>query len=246
MAQDETRVAGVRVEFGEDGLVPVVAQDESSGQVLMLAYANRQAVELTIATRRAHYFSRSRDHLWRKGDSSGHVQQVSRVAVDCDGDTLIYFVEQTGAACHTGERSCFYRAEKLSQDDEREGAGEEGAFVPTAAAESSTAERGLVLGRALALLESVVEARLRELPDGSYVAALHRRGLGYISQKVVEEAGETIVAALERSEDRLTEEAADLLFHLAVLLHESGQSLATVAALLESRQREARGRLPPA
>ena len=99
----------VDLDFGADGLVPVVAQDADSGEVLMLAYATREAVEYTVETGRAHYYSRSRDELWEKGATSGHVQDVREVRVDCDGDALLYVVDQEGGACHTGHRSCFYR-----------------------------------------------------------------------------------------------------------------------------------------
>ena len=99
----------VDLDFGEDGLVPVVAQDADSGEVLMLAYATQEAVERTVETGRAHYYSRSRDELWEKGATSGHVQDVHEVRVDCDGDALLYRVDQAGGACHTGHRSCFYR-----------------------------------------------------------------------------------------------------------------------------------------
>ena len=100
---------GVELDFGEDGLVPVVAQDADSGEVLMLAYATRDAVEQSAETGRAHYYSRSRDELWEKGATSGHTQDIQEIRVDCDGDALLYLVEQTGGACHTGHRSCFYR-----------------------------------------------------------------------------------------------------------------------------------------
>ncbi|WP_440990376.1 phosphoribosyl-AMP cyclohydrolase [Haloarchaeobius baliensis] len=97
------------LDFGDDGLIPVVAQDVDSGEVLMLAYANEEAVERTVDTGRAHYYSRSRDELWEKGATSGHTQAVESVRLDCDGDALLYRVAQEGGACHTGYRSCFYR-----------------------------------------------------------------------------------------------------------------------------------------
>lgn len=100
---------GVDLDFGEDGLVPVVAQDADDGTVLMLAYATREAVERTVETGRAHYYSRSRDELWEKGGSSGHTQAVEEVRVDCDGDALLYVVDQSVGACHTGYYSCFHR-----------------------------------------------------------------------------------------------------------------------------------------
>lgn len=97
------------IEFDDQGLLPVIAQSAESGEVLMLAYANREAVERTRETDRAHYYSRSRQQLWEKGATSGHVQEVEEIRVDCDGDTLLYLVDQEGGACHTGHRSCFYR-----------------------------------------------------------------------------------------------------------------------------------------
>jgi phosphoribosyl-AMP cyclohydrolase len=99
----------VDVDFGDDGLVPAVAQDAETGEVLMLAYVSPEALERTRETGYAHYYSRSRDELWKKGGSSGHLQSVQEVRVDCDADTLLYLVDQTGGACHTGHRSCFYR-----------------------------------------------------------------------------------------------------------------------------------------
>ena len=101
--------ADVEVDFGDDGLVPAVAQDADTGEVLMLAYVSPEALSRTRETGRAHYYSRSRDELWEKGATSGHVQRVEEVRVDCDADTLLYLVEQVGGACHTGHRSCFYR-----------------------------------------------------------------------------------------------------------------------------------------
>jgi phosphoribosyl-AMP cyclohydrolase len=99
----------VELDFGEDGLVPVVAQEADSGDVLMLAYANREAVERTAEMDRAHYYSRSRDELWEKGATSGNTQEIRDIRVDCDGDALLYVVEQSGGACHTGYHSCFHR-----------------------------------------------------------------------------------------------------------------------------------------
>jgi phosphoribosyl-AMP cyclohydrolase len=106
---DADAAVDVDLDFGENGLVPVVAQDADSGDVLMLAYATRDAVEQSAATGRAHYYSRSRDELWEKGATSGHTQEIQEIRVDCDGDALLYVVEQEGGACHTGHRSCFYR-----------------------------------------------------------------------------------------------------------------------------------------
>jgi phosphoribosyl-AMP cyclohydrolase / phosphoribosyl-ATP pyrophosphohydrolase len=203
------------------GLVPVVAQDASSGDVLTLAYANALALRRTLETGEAHYWSRSRDELWRKGATSGNVQRVREVRVDCDGDALLYRVDPAGPACHTGERSCFFRAP-----------GHE-ARVPV---EGPVEAAGI--GAVMGLLQRVVDERLATLPEGSYVAKLHRRGVGYVAQKVVEEAGETVVAALQGQDEELLGEAADLLFHLTVLLRERGHDLDAVARVLAGRHRE--------
>ncbi len=198
--------------FDDSGLIPVICQDAESGEVLMFAYANQEAVTRTLETKQAHYWSRSRQELWHKGATSGNYQAVQEVRFDCDEDALLYRVKQTGAACHTGERSCFYRP-------------------LTEPADAS-------LGETMALLERVVTDRLSRLPEGSYVTTLHTKGIGYMAQKVVEEAGESIVAALQEKDDEFLNESADLLFHLTVLLKERGLSLNQVMSVLESRHKE--------
>ena len=198
--------------FDVSGLIPVITQDAMSGEVLMFAFANKEALEKTLETKQAHYWSRSRQELWHKGATSGHYQAVQEVRFDCDEDAVLYRVKQTGAACHTGKRSCFYRA--------------------------LTEEADASLGDVMALLERVVDDRLSRLPEGSYVTKMHNKGIGYVAQKVVEEAGESIVAALQENDDELLNESADLLFHLTVLLKERGLSLMQVMQVLESRHKE--------
>jgi len=230
--------------FDDEGLLPVIAQDAASGEVLMLAYADAEAIEATLATRQAHYHSRSRGALWRKGETSGHVQRVVEVRYDCDEDALLYRVQQAGPACHTGNRSCFYRMVEVADAASAGGAvvPEEGPGRPGGPGRvggSEASEEGMSLGDALALLQRVVADRLRDLPEGSYVRRMHERGVGYVAQKVVEEAGESVVAALERKDEELVAEAADLLFHLTVLLNERGVSLDDVGAELVERHRDA-------
>ena len=204
-----------QIAWGEQGLVPVVAQDVTSGDVLMLAYADRQALARTLASGEAHYFSRSRGELWHKGATSGNVQRVREVRYDCDADALLYRVEPAGPACHTGARSCFFRSLPESPDGDAAG-----------------------IGATMGLLQRVVDARLRELPEGSYVTRLHARGVGYVGQKVIEEAGETVVAALQQHDDDFLGEAADLLFHLSVLVALRGHRLDDVARVLNERHCE--------
>lgn len=211
--------------FGPDGLIPVVTQAGSDGAVLMLAYADRAALELTLSTGEAHYYSRSRQELWRKGATSGNTQRVTEVRVDCDGDALLYVVDERGPACHTGNRSCFYR------DLARTGSSR------LANAAGPDAQVSADLGAVLSELERTIVDRLAELPEGSYVRRLHERGVGYVAQKVVEEAGEAIVAALQQDDEALVGEAADLLFHLCVLLAERGVGLERIAGKLSGRRK---------
>jgi phosphoribosyl-AMP cyclohydrolase / phosphoribosyl-ATP pyrophosphohydrolase len=198
------------IRFGERGLVPVIAQDAKTGAVLTLAYANREAVDKTLSSGEAHYFSRSRDELWRKGATSGNTQRVVEVRVDCDGDALLYRVEPRGPACHTGEESCFFTT--LAGG----GVGVEADF-------------GAMANR----LAGTIAQRHREMPEGSYTAKLLGGGTERVAQKVGEEAIEVVVAALR--DEALAEEAADLVYHLLVLLEERGVGVAEVARVLRDR-----------
>jgi phosphoribosyl-ATP pyrophosphohydrolase/phosphoribosyl-AMP cyclohydrolase len=203
------------VRYDEDGLVPVVAQDAGTGEVLTLAYANAEAVGKTTETGEAHYWSRSRGELWRKGATSGNTQRVVEVRLDCDGDALLYRVEPRGPACHTGEESCFFTT--LHGGDDGIG--------------GKPADLGWTLNR----LAGTISERRREMPEGSYTAKLLNRGTGYAAQKVGEEAVEVVIAALQ--DDRIAEETADLLYHLLVLLEERGVSPDEVARILDARHR---------
>ena len=209
-----TAVESVRFDGG--GLVPVVAQDAATGDVLTLAYANREALEETLATGEAHFYSRSRRELWRKGETSGNTQRVVEVRLDCDGDAVLYRVEPRGPACHTGERTCFFTT-----------LAGEGVGV---AIEGSD---GTSLGTMVERLAGTIAQRHREMPQESYTAGLIRRGPERLAQKVGEEAVEVVIAALR--DDRLAEETADLVYHLLVLLEERGVGTEKVAGVLRDR-----------
>ena len=210
---DDSWLAGVR--FGADGLVPVVAQESRSGDVLMVAWANREALERSAATGQAHYYSRSRGTLWRKGETSGHKQAIRESRIDCDGDTVLYRVEQTGPACHSGSRTCF---STVLQDGAAAGAEDPG-------------------GHLLSRLASTIARRAAERPAGSYTVQLLDRGIAKASQKVGEEAVEVVVAANAEEPERLASEAADLLYHLLVLLAARGVPLDAVWKELVQRSR---------
>lgn len=203
--------------FDDDGLLPVVAQEAATGEILMLAYANRDALERTAATGRAHYWSRSRQEIWRKGDTSGHEQHVHEIRLDCDGDALVYRITQVGAACHTGEGSCFHRR----------------------VSEAGEIEAAATAGHILARVDAIVEERARSLPEGSYTTYLLRKGVDKILKKVGEEATEVVVAAKNDDPDELRAEVSDLLFHLLVLLRAREVPLAGIWSELEARFGEA-------
>ena len=209
-----TAVENVR--FDEGGLVPVVAQDAATGDVLTLAYANRKALEETLATGEAHFYSRSRQELWRKGATSGNTQRVVEVRLDCDGDAVLYRVEPRGPACHTGERTCFFTT-----------LAGQGVGVATEKTDETS------LGTMVERLAGTIAQRHRDMPQESYTAGLIRRGPERLAQKVGEEAVEVVIAAL--GDDRLAEETADLVYHLLVLLEERGVGTEKVAGVLRDR-----------
>jgi phosphoribosyl-ATP pyrophosphohydrolase/phosphoribosyl-AMP cyclohydrolase len=210
------------VKFGADGLVPVVTQESRSGDVLMVAYANREALDRTLSTGLAHYFSRSRGRLWQKGETSGHVQRITEVRLDCDGDAVLYRVDQTGPACHTGTRTCFSTV-----------IGRTGGLADSLAEEDPG-------GHVLSRLARTVASRAALRPEGSYTAQLLAGGVAKISQKVGEEAVEIVVAANSEDDERLASEAADFLYHLLVLLQARGVPLDAVWKELERREKRER------
>jgi phosphoribosyl-ATP pyrophosphohydrolase/phosphoribosyl-AMP cyclohydrolase len=187
------------IKFDENGLVPVVVQDAENGQVLMVAYANQEALERTLETKRTHFWSRSRNRLWEKGEESENFQEVKDLFLDCDRDAVLILANQRGVACHTGRRSCFF----TSVNDENVSGASFGA--------SKT-------DKTLEEVYQVIEDRKRNSREGSYVSALFSEGLDRILKKVGEEAGETIIAAKNTSRDEIIYEVADLWFHTLIAL----------------------------
>lgn len=188
------------IKFDEKGLVPAVVQDKNSKKVLMVAYMNKESLKMTIDTKKATFFSRSRQKLWVKGETSGNFMMVEDVLVDCDEDTLILLVEPKGPACHTGNETCFYR--KLD--------GEEIVNYT----EQPTKKAMGVLDEEYA----IVLDRKNNPQEGSYTNYLYEKGLDKILKKVGEEASETIIAAKNGSKEEVLYESADLLYHLMVML----------------------------
>ncbi len=180
------------IRFDEQGLVPAIAQDWLTGQVLMLAYMNREALEKTIETRRVHYYSRSRQTLWLKGESSGNFQELVSIYYDCDADSLLLKVKQLGNACHTGNRSCFFTP--LVKEDHAEGV------------------------EIIARLFNTIKERKGASPEKSYTASLYEKGLPKIAEKIYEETSELIVSARKEDKENIIHEFCDLWYHTLVLL----------------------------
>ncbi len=208
----------------QGGLVPVVIQDYLSGQVLMLAYMNKEALGKTIDTGKTWFFSRSRQELWMKGESSGHVQEVKEILYDCDEDSLLIKVEQTGVACHTGHYSCFFRNNAGQEVEEQ-------VFDLKRVYESAASSPAILYE-----LYEIIKDRQVKMPEGSYTTYLFKQGLDKILKKVGEENAEVIIAAKNREKSEVIYETADLLYHLLVLLVEQGVNLGEIFAELKSRR----------
>jgi phosphoribosyl-ATP pyrophosphohydrolase/phosphoribosyl-AMP cyclohydrolase len=209
------------ISFDERGLVPCVVQDEASAEVLLLAYANRKALELTLETGEMHFFSRSRDEIWRKGETSGATMAVKHLRYDCDGDAVLAIVAPAGPACHTGERTCFYR--EIG-----------GGAAPDKDAPPAPGEPNRVVHEALPALERTLLSRAAERPEGSYTVELLDNPT-MVGEKVQEEAEEVVRAAREETDERVAEEAADVLYHLWVLLAARNVPPAAVFEVLNAR-----------
>ncbi len=211
------------IKFDAQGLVPAIIQDNGSGRVLMMAYMNAESLEKTISTKHTWFYSRSRQQLWMKGESSGHVQEVEEILYDCDADCLLIKVRQTGAACHTGHYSCFYRNAAGEEVEQQ-------LFDPRQVYEEQ-AGTGVLYE-----LFDVIKDRQAKMPEGSYTTYLFSKGLDKILKKVGEENAEVIIAAKNRSKSEVVYETADLIYHLLVLLAEQGIELPDIFAELKSRR----------
>ena len=198
--------------FNDDGLIPVIVQDYSTGQILMFAFTNAEALNKTVETGLTHFWSRSRQKIWNKGEESGNFQKVIQIYVDCDKDTLLITVDQTGVACHTGEQSCFYTRFDSTKE-----------LAP--AFDSS----------AISKVFDVIEDRKQNPKEGSYVNKLLNEGTDKILKKIGEEAGETIIAAKNETKEEFIYEITDLWFHSLVLLSKLDLSPEDINKELERR-----------
>ncbi len=196
------------VKFDERGLIPAIVQDAATREVLTLAYMNRESLTRTIETKQTWFWSRSRNELWHKGETSGNTQQVVNLALDCDQDAIVVLVQPAGPACHTGANSCF-----------------------------ETGSRVTAIGALLDQLYELIQGRERERPANSYTTYLFDEGLDKILKKLGEESAETIIAAKNEDVGRLVSETSDLIYHLIVLLVARGVSLDEIAKELNQRKK---------
>jgi phosphoribosyl-ATP pyrophosphohydrolase/phosphoribosyl-AMP cyclohydrolase len=212
-----------QLKFNELGLIPAIVQDVNSGQVLMMAYMNQEALDKTVASGQTWFYSRSRQCLWKKGETSGHIQAVQEIRYDCDQDTLLVLVEQTGAACHTGHYSCFYRT--------LDGQEKEPALFDAAQVYQGKEGPAILLE-----LMEVIRQRQKDRPEGSYTTYLFNEGIDKILKKVGEESAEVIIAAKNPDNSELIYEVGDMIYHLLVLLVEKGVDITEIFAELRSRR----------
>lgn len=210
------------IRWNSDGLIPAIVQDVESREVLMLAYMNKEALRRTLAEKKAWYYSRSRQSLWLKGETSGHTQEVVDLRFDCDQDALLLTVKQIGVACHENYFSCFHYQPE----------GEEFKAIGT-----PNERPAIPLGRTLELLADVIHSRNLERPEGAYTTYLFEKGIDKILKKVGEESAETIIAAKNASVEEIRYEASDLFYHVLVLLEERGVSLKDISEELLSRRK---------
>jgi phosphoribosyl-ATP pyrophosphohydrolase/phosphoribosyl-AMP cyclohydrolase len=211
MGKDATDINIEEIDFDKgDGLVPAIIQDADDHRVLMLGYMNQSALETTLEKGRVTFYSRSKERLWTKGETSENYLNLVDLQKDCDGDTLLVLARPEGPVCHTGEETCFFEKD----------------FSP------SSSSLDFLMG-----LESLLEDRKENLPEDSYTSSLFRKGIDKIAQKVGEEATETIIASKNSDRDELQYEAADLLFHLMMLLVENDLTLDDIVTELKSRHK---------
>ena len=206
----------MEVKLDDKGLVPAIAQDVNTGQVLMLGYMNPGSLKRTMEGGQAWFYSRSREELWHKGEVSGNYLDVKEAYLDCDGDTVLLKVQPHGPTCHTGNVSCFFTPmEETPEEFLRADSGSD----------------------VLEELYALIQERKRELPEGSYTTSLFQGGIGRIAQKVIEEAGEVAIAAAESKPEEIPPEVADLLYHTLVLMSAAGVTPSQVWGKLQERRK---------
>lgn len=212
-----------KLKWGKDGLIPAIVQDDTSEEVLMLAYMNEESLKKTLQLGEAVYYSRSRNSLWHKGETSGHFQKIKNILYDCDRDTLLLRVDQIGVACHEGDKSCFhYDLNNFLEN---------GSDVRV----RENDNRGVLFGKRVESLESVIDDRFNNRPEGAYTTYLFEKGIDKILKKVGEETAEVIIGAKNEGNEEVIYEASDLIYHLLVLFKEKNVNINDIEKELAKR-----------
>ncbi|GMQ56104.1 bifunctional phosphoribosyl-AMP cyclohydrolase/phosphoribosyl-ATP diphosphatase HisIE [Vallitalea sediminicola] len=211
-----------KLKLNSDGLLPVVTQDYTNNEVLMVAYMNKEAFNKTLETKKVHYFSRSRQSLWLKGETSGHYQYLMSMALDCDNDTLLVKVKQEGAACHTGNYTCFYKNIDLESEEVVEG--------------TELQQRSQSVFDIFEDVYNVIVDRKENPKEGSYTNYLFDKGIDKILKKVGEESAEVIIGAKNEGNDEIIYEISDLIYHLSVLMAEKNTTWEDICRELNKRR----------
>lgn len=229
----------VPLKFDEKGLIPAIVQEAGTGQVLMMAYMNRESLAKTLETGETWFYSRSRRELWHKGATSGHTQQVHRLQYDCDGDTLLVTVTQQGAACHTGEKSCFYQdlATESFQEEKRQ---PKAGFQPGPSV-STEGEKSQEEASIIRRIVQVLEDRRLHPQEGSYTNYLFDSGIDKVLKKVGEESAEIIIAAKNPEKKELVYEISDLVYHVLVLMNQRQVTVEEILEELDHRHGKRKG-----
>lgn len=203
-----------KLDWDKSPLIPAVVQDSSTKEVLMLAFMDKQALQLTLESGYMHYFSRSKNRIWKKGERSGHTQKVESIALDCDNDALLFSITQVGAACHTGHKSCFFHkldSSKLSALESK--------TLESSALDSSSKAHTSDLSQVYGIMDTLYHTLLerKSVPESSsYTASLYAKGVNGFGKKIIEEAGEVLLALKDKDSAQIVYECADLLYHILV------------------------------
>ncbi len=224
------KLEDIDFKYNEQGLMPAVVQDAVTKDILMVAYVNEESLKLSLEKEETVFYSRSRQELWHKGETSGNTQEIKEIYYDCDQDTILFFVDPAGPACHTGETSCFYR--KIAEDTDAKAA-----KMKEKEIEAQNIEADFIEKKVIDDLYHLILSRKEEMPEESYTTYLFEKGIDKILKKIGEESAEVIIAAKNEPEVELINESADLVYHMLVLLVERGVTPAQIRKELIKRHK---------
>jgi phosphoribosyl-ATP pyrophosphohydrolase/phosphoribosyl-AMP cyclohydrolase len=223
-------IEDIDFKYNEQGLMPAVVQDAETKDILMVAYVNKESLKMSLEKEETVFYSRSRQELWHKGETSGNTQEIKKIYYDCDQDTILFMVDPAGPACHTGETSCFYR--KIAEDTDAKAADMMEKELEAQNIEADFAEKEVIDD-----LYQLILSRKEQMPEESYTTYLFEKGIDKILKKIGEESAEVIIAAKNEPEEELVYETSDLVYHMLVLLVERGVTPAQIRKELIKRHK---------